>query len=111
MHIHSVKIVLWTPGYTPTDRLTSWGVLHYPCTVPVYMLPQYTQSLKPRGYTANFAGYNTGTEQNRAKIFPLVCGGERYYKHVDYRVVFIKQRATVGWRIFVLSNIYVSKSV
>ncbi len=27
---------LWTPGYTPTDRLTSWGVLHYPCTVPVY---------------------------------------------------------------------------
>ncbi len=23
---------LWTPGYTPTDRLTSWGVLHYPCT-------------------------------------------------------------------------------
>ena len=29
---------LWTPGYTPTDRLTSWGILHHPCTVPVYKL-------------------------------------------------------------------------
>jgi hypothetical protein len=29
---------LWTPAYTPTDRLTSWGVLHHPCTVPVYKL-------------------------------------------------------------------------
>jgi hypothetical protein len=24
--------------YIPTDRLTSWDVLHYPCTVPVYKL-------------------------------------------------------------------------
>jgi hypothetical protein len=29
---------LWTPGYTPTDHLTSWGVLYHPCTVPVYKL-------------------------------------------------------------------------
>ncbi len=29
---------LWTPAYTPTDRLTSWGVLHHPCTVSVYKL-------------------------------------------------------------------------
>jgi hypothetical protein len=29
---------LWTPGYNPTDRLTSWGVLYHPCTVPVYKL-------------------------------------------------------------------------
>jgi hypothetical protein len=29
---------LWTPAYTPTDRLTSWGVLYHPCTVPVYKL-------------------------------------------------------------------------
>jgi hypothetical protein len=27
---------LWTPAYAPTDRLTSWGVLYHPCTVPVY---------------------------------------------------------------------------
>ncbi len=26
---------LWTPAYTLTDRLTSWGVLHHPFTVPV----------------------------------------------------------------------------
>jgi hypothetical protein len=25
-------------GYIPTDRQTSWGVLHHPCTVPVYKL-------------------------------------------------------------------------
>ncbi len=29
---------LWTPAYTPADRLTSWGVLYHPCTVPVYKL-------------------------------------------------------------------------
>jgi hypothetical protein len=29
---------LWTPAYTPTDRLTSWGVLYHPCTVPAYKL-------------------------------------------------------------------------
>jgi hypothetical protein len=29
---------VWTPAYTPTDRLTSWGVLYHPCTVPVYKL-------------------------------------------------------------------------
>jgi hypothetical protein len=33
-----LKKSLWTPGYTPADRLTSQGVLHYPCTVPVYKL-------------------------------------------------------------------------
>ncbi len=30
--------VLWRAGYTPADRLTSWGVLYHPCTVPVYKL-------------------------------------------------------------------------
>jgi hypothetical protein len=29
---------LWRAGYTPADRLTSWGVLYHPCTVPVYKL-------------------------------------------------------------------------
>jgi hypothetical protein len=29
---------VWTHAYIPTDRLTSWDVLHYPCTVPVYKL-------------------------------------------------------------------------
>ncbi len=29
---------VWTPAYTPTDRLTSWGVLHHPCTVHVCKL-------------------------------------------------------------------------
>jgi hypothetical protein len=29
---------LWRAGYIPTDRQTSWGVLHHPCTVPVYKL-------------------------------------------------------------------------
>jgi hypothetical protein len=29
---------VWTPDYTPTDRLTSWGVLYHPCTVPVNKL-------------------------------------------------------------------------
>jgi hypothetical protein len=29
---------LWRAGYTPADRLTSWGVLHHPFTVPVYKL-------------------------------------------------------------------------
>jgi hypothetical protein len=38
---------LWTPGYTPTDRLTSWGVLHYPCTVPVYCISCYLSVNKP----------------------------------------------------------------
>jgi hypothetical protein len=31
-------IPVWTPAYTPTDRLTSWDVLIHPCTVPVYKL-------------------------------------------------------------------------
>ncbi len=39
---HTCKIAnlcscLWTPAYTPADRLTSWGVLYHPCTVPVYI--------------------------------------------------------------------------
>ncbi len=29
---------LWRAGYIPTDRQTSWGVLHHPYTVPVYKL-------------------------------------------------------------------------
>ncbi len=29
---------LWRAGYSPTDRQTSWGVLHHPCIVPVYKL-------------------------------------------------------------------------
>ncbi len=29
---------LWRAGYTPADRQNSWGVLHHPCTVPVYKL-------------------------------------------------------------------------
>jgi hypothetical protein len=29
---------LWRAGYIPTDRQTSWGVLHHPCTVHVYKL-------------------------------------------------------------------------
>jgi hypothetical protein len=31
-------LLLCTPAYTPTDRLTSWGVLYHPYTVPVYKL-------------------------------------------------------------------------
>jgi hypothetical protein len=33
---HPVKV--WRVGYTPADRLTSWGVLYHPCTLPVYKL-------------------------------------------------------------------------
>jgi hypothetical protein len=29
---------VWRAGYTPADRQTSGGVLHHPCTVPVYKL-------------------------------------------------------------------------
>jgi hypothetical protein len=41
---------LWTPAYIPTDCLTSWDVLHHPCTVPVYKLlfiRQYTSAVLP----------------------------------------------------------------
>ncbi len=34
----SAADALWIAGYTPTDRQTSWGVLHHPCTVPVNKL-------------------------------------------------------------------------
>jgi hypothetical protein len=34
----SMGEALWRAGYTPADRPTSWGVLHHPCTVPVYKL-------------------------------------------------------------------------
>ncbi len=30
-----IYIDMWTPAYTPTDHLTSWGVLYHPCTVSV----------------------------------------------------------------------------
>ncbi len=44
LYIWKFKIgYVWTPGYTPADRLTSWGVLHYPCTVPVYKLLYISQ--------------------------------------------------------------------
>jgi hypothetical protein len=36
--VSSEIMSLWRAGYTPTDRQTSWGVLHHPCTVPVYKL-------------------------------------------------------------------------
>jgi hypothetical protein len=41
---------LWTPAHTPTDRLTSLGLLYHPCTVPVYKLlfiRQYTSAVVP----------------------------------------------------------------
>ncbi len=33
-----INMMLWRAGYTPADRLTSWGVLYHPCTAPVYKL-------------------------------------------------------------------------
>jgi hypothetical protein len=34
----SSGVALWTLAYIPTDRQTSWDVLHHPCTVPVFKL-------------------------------------------------------------------------
>ncbi len=38
---------LWTPACIPTDRLTSWGVLYHPCTVPVQYIGCYLSNNKP----------------------------------------------------------------
>jgi hypothetical protein len=62
-------MVVWTPAYIPTDRLTSWGVLHHPCTVPVYKLlfiRQKTSAVIPLVVI-------TSTVVTPIRLYPLHC--------------------------------------
>jgi hypothetical protein len=56
---------LWRASYIPTDRQTSWGVLHHPCTVPVYTVGAKSITRFLKKYVLlrqNISGHRHGRE-------------------------------------------------